>query len=240
MGLDHLINRGDVWRGPRALRSSDSEVLSTGDSTLDSALHGGWPRAELVELLHDQPGIGELQLMLSLLADREHSGWLVWVDPPCLPYAPALQHLGVSLEGLMIVRTRNVKERLWAMEQALRSGCCRVVLGWVPVANPTALRRLQLAVSEGGNWGVVIRPGRFRQHSSPAPWRLLLEPEANGEALGVTPFKRKGGWALPRLRVSLGQRPWLPPVGAARVADREIRQAGAEGQPELRLVERRR
>lgn len=234
MGLEQLINRGDVWRGPGMLRSSASASRSTGHPQLDRMLPGGWPRAELIELLYDQPGIGELQLLLPLLCAAEAPGWLMWVDPPLLPCASTLHAQGLPLERMLVVHTRTTKERLWTMEQALKSGCCTVVLGWLPTVDTTALRRLQLAVAEGGNWGLVMRPRASRQHSSPAPWRLLLEPEEDARALSVTLFKRKGGWALPRCRMPLSQRSWREVQPEPSV--NSVPQARLRGEPELRLV----
>ena len=206
MGLEQLINRGDVWRGPGMLRSSASASRSTGHPQLDRMLPGGWPRAELIELLYDQPGIGELQLLLPLLCAAEAPGWLMWVDPPLLPCASTLHAQGLPLERMLVVHTRTTKERLWTMEQALKSG----------------------------NWGLVMRPRASRQHSSPAPWRLLLEPEEDARALSVTLFKRKGGWALPRCRMPLSQRSWREVQPEPSV--NSVPQARLRGEPELRLV----
>ena len=66
--------------------------------------------------------------------------------------------------------------RLWAHEQALRSGACEMALAWLPRASPRAIRRLQLAAEQGRALGVLFRSQRFAQLASPAMLRVMLEP----------------------------------------------------------------
>ena len=134
MPIEHLLEqRPDLWRG-RGLPASAPAGVPTGFGALDQALPWrGWPPDGLSEVLTGQPGAG-LALLLPMLVALGHADgarqprWLLLVDPPFVPYAPALAARGIDLTRLVIVRAGA--EGPWAMEQALRSGACAVVVGW--------------------------------------------------------------------------------------------------------------
>src|SRR5262245_20956938 len=190
--LQELLAHPSVWRG----RSRAAvETLPTGFATLDAGLPGGgWPRHGLVEILTPRPGVGELYLLLPVLAALSRATparWCTWVSPPHQPFAPALEAHGAALDRMLLVNTLLAAPRqselnrrrcggvhmdIWAMEQALRSGACGIALAWLPRASPRAIRRLQLAAEQGRALGVLYRSERFAHLASPAMLRLLLEP----------------------------------------------------------------
>jgi hypothetical protein len=194
--LAELLAHPSVWRG----RSRAAlETLPTGFPTLDVGLPGGgWPRHGLIEILTPRPGIGELYLLLPVLAALSKvspARWCTWISPPHEPFAPALEAHGVALDRMLIVRTSMP---LWAHEQALRSGACEMALAWLPRASPRAVRRLQLAAEQGRALGVLYRSQRYAQEASPAMLRVLLEPLNHGESHGehgarVSLIKSRGG-----------------------------------------------
>jgi len=218
--LDELLRHPALWRAGDAARDARgharTEPIPTGFPELDACLPGGgWPAGALVELLHPQPGIGELSLLLPALARLSRSGrWLAWIAPPYRACVPALQAGGVDPRRVLVVRCRDHGEALWAAEQALRSGACAAVLLWPrggarhsPAAAPREratgareLRRLQLAAAAGGSLGLVFRPAQLARESSPAALRLLLA--AAGDALQVEVVKCRGGRPA-RLRLRL-------------------------------------
>jgi hypothetical protein len=103
--LARLLEHPAIWRGTSVART---EVLPTGFAALDQRLPGGgWPRSGLIEILISRFGVGELTLMLPVLAAltaRPMARWCVWVAPPLEPFAPALASHGVDLERLLVVR----------------------------------------------------------------------------------------------------------------------------------------
>ena len=171
----------------------------TGFAALDAELPGGgWPAAGLTELLLDAPGSGELRLLAPAWAHAPTpAGHLLWIAPPLMPYAPALQALGLALDRLVLVTPDSLADAAWAAEQGLRSGACAAVWWWQgPAPAPAAalaavLRRLHLAAQEGACPLFALRPAAVRAQASPAPLRLALEPAAQGQ-LAVTLFKRRG------------------------------------------------
>src|SRR3546814_5121936 len=79
--------------------------MPTGHARLDAALPGGgWPCANLSEIVYVAPGVGELQLAMPLLARLTQAKRpLALIAPPHLPYAPALRQHGVALSKLTVV-----------------------------------------------------------------------------------------------------------------------------------------
>ncbi|HEY3699069.1 MAG TPA: translesion DNA synthesis-associated protein ImuA [Spongiibacteraceae bacterium] len=178
--LQQLLQRPDVWRSrDRRLLASDGSGHATGFSALDRHLYGsGWPRGALTELVLAQSGIGELELLTPLLADIGRQQLLqVWINPPFIPYAPALLQNGIALDSLLIVRSEP-RHLLWACEQALRSAACGAVLYW-PAAQPSyaELRKLQVAAGTQRAVVFLFRDGNAAAHTSPAALRLQLSAQ---------------------------------------------------------------
>lgn len=192
VALNELLRRPGIWRGGEQARQTGLDHVATGFQALDQALPGhGWPLGALTEILHPQPGMGELRLLMPALSRLSHQGrWIAWIAPPYLPYAPALAAWGLALDRLLLVHP-EASDALWAVEQALRSGTCGAVLASPTKADPKALRRLQLAAEAGQSWGVLFRPIEAAEQASPAALRLLLA--ARGGRTAVRLLKCRGG-----------------------------------------------
>lgn len=190
--LDTLLQSTRVWRAGEG--RCGPQGVPTGFAQLDALLPGGWPRGALTELLSGHRGIGALGLLLPALRRLStEGGWLAWVAPPHLPYAPALAAAGIELARVLVVEEPREHQGLWALEQTLRSGRCAAVLGWAGRLEPRALRRLQLAAATGGALGLLFRPRQHAGEASPAALRLALSPAPAGR-LVVDVLKRRGGW----------------------------------------------
>ncbi len=190
--LDMLagLPAGSVWQADR-IAQHPGTARPTGFSALDAALPGGgWPAGALIELLPERPGVGELSMLLPMLARTPSDQWIAWLSPPLQPYAPALARAGVPLARLLIVRPEDPQTLLWATRQAAVSGSCSAVLAWVPRIDNTGLRRLQLAAEEGATPLFLFRPSAVAGQSSPAPLRLALA--ARDSLLEVRILKRRG------------------------------------------------
>src|SRR4249919_1997708 len=181
--LQPLLHDRRLWRGQEA-PARDFSHRATGCAALDEALPGGgWPEAALVELLIAADGLGELSLLLPMLAALTQSQRPVLVvAPPYRINAPAWQAAGLRLSQLHVLEAAP-KDALWAMEQALRAGCCGAVLGWPMQADDHALRRLQVAAEAGRTLAFAFRPLRARDNPSPAPLRLSLDAHGRGPEL---------------------------------------------------------
>ncbi len=192
--IAELLNHPGLWRAreqgapPPAPRG-----LPTGYAALDRCLPGGgWPRQGLIEILADRCGIGELSLLMPVLAalgnDEHELGWLAWISPPHQPYAPALAARGINLRRLLIVRAQPAE---WAMEQALRSCACSAVIGWAAFRDRRGLRRLQLASEQSRCMTVLFRNLADGNEPSPAVLRIALTAGRHG--LEARILKSRGG-----------------------------------------------
>jgi protein ImuA len=165
----------DVWRGRQVNR--DIPTLSSGHEKLDRHLPGdGWPLGALTELLTETSGNGEFSLLLpALAAITSKRRWVVLLDPPWVPYAPAMCGHGVALEHVMLIRTQTAEESLWACEQALRGVRGGAVLAWLDDPGFARLRRLQLAARAGHKLAFLFRPMSVTSQASPAALRLQVK-----------------------------------------------------------------
>jgi hypothetical protein len=197
--LEKLLENPRVWRARS--QPGPAEGLASGYERLDRLLPGGgWPRQALTEILLEQYGIGELQLLMPALAslcieesgaEPVEPGWIAWVAPPFQPYPPALQKYGIDLARMLVVRPRNDSEVLWSAEQALSSGTCAAVLLWPRLLDDQASRRLQLAAEKGGSWAIAFRPLSACHEPSAAALRLELSVSHRGTRLAI--LKSRGG-----------------------------------------------
>ena len=181
-----------VWRGGD-LDHAAPPGLPTGFPLLDVQLPGGGlPRSGLVEVLHEACGIGEVSFLLGALRLVAAEGRAIaWIQPPHLPYAPAIASAGVPLEACLVVRPATPEEALWSADQALRSGACGAALFWLPdKTDYAALRRLQMAAEAGRCLAVLFRPPAAASQSTPAHLRVLLASQ-DGHLLVTLP-KRRG------------------------------------------------
>ncbi|MFM7273503.1 MAG: translesion DNA synthesis-associated protein ImuA [Gammaproteobacteria bacterium] len=251
--LQGVLSRPDVWQAGRLPASSTPrEAEPTGHSALDGVLHhGGWPRAALSELLADQCGIGEMQLLAPALA-RCSAGRqrLFLVAPPHIPYAPALQALGLRLERLLVLRPAREADLLWSLEQVLRSGACAGLVGWLPAGQRASgyatLRRLQVAARGCQGPAFLFREASGAPAHSPAALRLRLLPA--GAELELQILKQRGGNAgqcvriprpaellMPRLHPALLPVP-QPTAGPAEARPVDAAAAGLHPAPPERIV----
>jgi len=183
-----------VWRASQ-LGQAGVDTLPTGYRALDAELPGaGWPAGMLTELIAREPGIGELRLLVPLLRQLSREGRVtILLAPPLIPYAPALADFGIDPECLIVIQAPNAADRLWAVEQTLRSASFGALLAWIPQdrCRPEHLRRMQSAARGASGPVFLFRelPAQFQ--ASPAPLRLLLLPRPQ-QRLSVQVLKRRG------------------------------------------------
>jgi protein ImuA len=159
----------------------DDAPLSAGCAALDRLLpDGGLRRGWLTEWLGVEGGGAGT---LALIAAREaclDGGALVVMDRGRRFYPPAAAALGIDLEATIVVRPQNLKDELWALDQALRCGGVAAV--WAPLesVDDRTFRRLQLAAEEGGGVGFLVRPATLRNHPTWSDVQFWVEPKASG------------------------------------------------------------
>jgi protein ImuA len=159
-------------------------VLAIGAAAVDRALPGGGlaPAA-----LHEIQGGGAATAFAAALAarrlDQGVAGPVLWCRAAAGLYPPGLAGFGLEADRLILVRGRNDRELLWALEEGLVSGRLAVVVGEVRRLDLTASRRLQLAAEAGGGMALLLRPDAA-DGASAALTRWRLESAPSGPASG--------------------------------------------------------
>ncbi len=203
--LASLLPLSQQWRADApATHDNVVSCIASGFAALDRELPGGgWPQGQLIELLLDAPGCGELSLLMPALAQVTRAQSSVWVLPcesvagaqPFLPYAPALTQAGIDLARNVFVWPATPRESAWAFEQALRATHLGAVIGWLAAGGSAesdfrVLRRLHLLATRQRVLVFVLRETCAARAPSPAALRLQLA-QCDG-AIEVTVLKRRG------------------------------------------------
>jgi protein ImuA len=191
---------GRFWRG-NALSTSPLPSIPSGFRSLDEQLpDGGWPSRCLTELLLSHVGVGEIRFLTSTLASLTQAGReIILLGPPHIPDPTGWEQLGIDMRRVLIVRTPRPADRLWALEQSLKSSAFGALVAWLPeektLARHDALRRLQLAAASANGLTFLMRPAAAQHQASPAPLRLTLstgKPDGHRRTLSVRLLKRRG------------------------------------------------
>lgn len=201
--------RNDIWRADQFVRGT-VPARPSGFAELDAELPGnGWPLGMVTELIARDPGIGELRLLIPLLRQLTLERRIVLLlAPPLTPYAPALAAFGVDLDYLIVIRANHAADRLWAVEQTLKSSSFGALLAWLPHqrTRPEHLRRMQMAAQSCRGPVFLLRELPAQFEASPAPLRLLLLPRPT-QRLSVQILKRRGPLLADPLDLLLPQPP---------------------------------
>jgi cell division inhibitor SulA len=239
-GLKQLTR---LWRADDLAHAAAGDAtVGSGFAALDAELPGGgWPQGQLVELLLDAPGIGELSLLAPALARcTRDARACVWVLPcsraapaalPALPYPPALAAAGIDLARALFVQPETPREAFWTIEQSLRAAHLGALVGWLPGTSSSregefrAMRRLQLLASRQQAPVFLLRDARALHAPSPAALRLQLAA-CDGE-LAVTILKRRGRPLLEPVVLQIHPAHWRD----ARVAPPAAEAPAARPQP---------
>jgi protein ImuA len=105
-----------LWLASQLARGA-AQCVDTGHAALSSQLPGGgWPAGVLVDLLQQQPGIGEMRLLRPALA-RVATRRIVLLQPPHPPQALALAALGMPPSQLIWLRASRTVDALCVMDE---------------------------------------------------------------------------------------------------------------------------
>ena len=240
--LSRLLKHPKLWRAGHLEQAQSRSGISTGFQNLDALLPDhGWPCGGLTELMMPMAGVGELRLLIPAVRDlsQQDNRWIAWINPPFIPYGPALDDLGVNLDRILLIRPRSHRDALWAYERACRSGSCSAVLGWLDDAKLRLkdTQRLQIAAKQGCSWSVLFR--RFTTDASMAELRLCIHPQRRHQSrkhgtrkhgrrehekdtlqtLHLEILKRRGGWPVDHLELKLTEA-----TNTERISHRSVRE----------------
>ena len=186
------------------------------------ALPGAFAQGGLSEIVPARPrdaaAAAGFASILALLAVAPRGAHAIWIAEDMaaqeigLPYAKGLQALGLDPARLIVARTRDARDTLWTMEEALKRGVGAVVAeSWItPGAyGLAASRRLSLAAQRGGGAGLLLLLRAAHQGARLASAaRLRFEvaaPSPPRAAKGCgPPLPGPLGWRLRLLKARLG------------------------------------
>ena len=164
---------------------------TSGFTELDNELpNSGWPRSALIELLVQQPGIGELQLLRPVLSAIAKNQRIALVQPPHIPNGLTFKRWELADDKLFWMKCSSAADAMWTTEQILKNGCFGAVLMWQSNIRAEALRRLNLVAQSTDTCFFLLRPIYAQRDTSPAPLRLVLRPAFGG--VNVEIIKRRG------------------------------------------------
>jgi cell division inhibitor SulA/protein ImuA len=206
-----LLRHPDLWRAGQLAQQGQPQTpgIATGYKQLDGHLPGqGWPAAGLMEFMLTSAGIGELRLLVPALQQlsRNEARWLTWINPPFIPYAPALQSVGIDTSRILLIHPRTHLDTLWALERACKSGSCSIALAWLDEKKLKLkdTQRLQVAAKQGRTLTCLFRPRTALTQSSMAELRLALGHLKPGQ-VSVDILKRRGGWPVNNVVLPVAQ-----------------------------------
>lgn len=208
----------------RASRQARPATWSTGWPSLDAVLPGrGYPLGAVTEFLIEQPGSGELSLLLAALKPRlsqAPNSRLVFVDPPYQLNAPALDAAGIERARVPIIQCSSTAERVWSIEQLAAAGGFTAFVLWDSDISTSSLRRLQLAGEKAGCPVFVYRSIRRARQPSPAALRLAVTSRDGYQRLEVLKCRGPAGARIHGLRRDRDQSWCWPGLGVSRLQPR--------------------
>lgn len=157
--------QGAGWAGEGA---AQARVLRMGDMAIGARFpEGGLRRGavhEAAPLTHWDHGAAlGFCLGAGVRALQDKAGSMVWITGPCgdfgAPYGLGLAGFGLDPRRMLLVSPPRVADRLWAVEEAARSGAAALVLAQLEGdrLDLLASRRLQLAAESGGSLVLLLR-----------------------------------------------------------------------------------
>jgi protein ImuA len=112
-----------------------------------------------------------------------------------MPYMLAWENLGIDSQHIVMVRAHTPAERLWVLEQGIKSAAFGAIVGWLSGISHQATRKLQVIARTVATLAFLFRPASARLEPSAAPLRILLDPasrDALSHTLCLHLLKRRG------------------------------------------------
>lgn len=160
-------------------RGNRQATFSSGSAAIDRLLPTGGLRTDAIsEWIAEGDGSGAASLAMIAAASRlrcpQHGGGpLVVVSDGDHFYPPATIALGIPAERIIWVRASRHADRIWSIDQALRSPSVAAVWAWLDAGlDDRDARRFQLAAEAGRTPGLFLRPAATRHRPSFAELRL--------------------------------------------------------------------
>jgi protein ImuA len=133
----------------------------------------------------------------------QKKGVSIWISTSQCIFPPALVSFGIEPDKIVFINVRSEKDKLWAMEEALKYNGLSAVVGEMQEISFTASRRLQLAVEQSRVTGFIIRNNpKNLATACVTRWRIKPIPSLPADELPGVGFPR---WNVELLKVRNGK-----------------------------------
>lgn len=219
-------------------RPVSNENVSLGLGLIEECFSGKiFPKSAVHEFISHSPESasstnGFIAVLLSKLMVQ--SGPCLWIGPVRNIYPPALTAYGVDPEKILFLETWKLKDRLWAIEEALKCNALSVVIGEVSELSFNDSRRLQLAVEKSQVTGFIHRlsPKGENAVACVTRWTITPLPSFSSDGLPGPGFPR---WQVELLKLRNGKPgKWLVEFSEGNF--KYINEAASSGKQLLRKI----
>jgi protein ImuA len=134
----------------------------------------------------------------------KNGGISLWISSSRRLFPPALINFGIQPDRFIFIDLQKEKHVIWAMEEALKCGALKAVVGELQEISFTSSRRLQLAVEQSKVTGFILR-NNFRQLNTTAcvsRWKISSLPSIMPDDLPGIGFPQ---WKVELLRMKNGK-----------------------------------
>jgi protein ImuA len=181
----------------------DSRLGSICDAFPNSTFPLGAVHEFLTENREDaSASFGFVAGILAALMDK--SGAALWISSSRTLFPPALKRFGIDPQRFIFIDSKNERDVIWAMEEALKCGALCAVVGEVQKISFTESRRLQLAVEKSQVSGFIVRKDLRNLDTTAcvSRWKITSLP---GERIDDLPGVGFPMWRVELLRIRNGR-----------------------------------
>jgi len=158
-------------------RAGRSRVVPSEIPGLDELLpSGGWPKADVVEVIVPDLCADATGLVVPALRRLSRQGrTIALVTPPFDARAALFTDPGINASHLLQVNPHPGRSTLWTVESLLETGACSAVLAWPGCETELMEQRLRRAAQQGRSLCVLFRYAGLVRRCSGAGLSLQLE-----------------------------------------------------------------
>ena len=195
------------WAG----HTQDKRLLGLAERAQHAAQEAGLHEVR-PQTYRDGPAALGFACALAVLAGQTRKGAIIWIAQSIsphdfgLPYGPGLRDFGLDPRRIILVRTKDDAQALWAAEEGARAGVAALILQTAGPLGLVPARRLQLAAQARGSPLFCLRPvGGEGIGPALTRWRVA---SARAQSLPLT------RWSIPAWHLALERQRRGPSIGA--------------------------
>lgn len=175
--------RKDILAVQGFRKAGDKDTIDTGLGPIEQAFPGNtFPVGAIHEFTsHAFSHVASTNGFIAGIASKllQKSGTCIWVSNRRTLYPAALKLFGIDADRIIFVDSKQTKQGLWAIEEALKCSTIAAVVGELSDLTFTQSRRLQLAVEQSHVTGFIHRIGSRTNNNLACVSRWKISPIAS-------------------------------------------------------------